>query len=268
MLVMGVDIGSASTKLVVLDGEKNREEKSVLARISVPLGTGTSGPEKALKALWNVHGLRYGHMARICATGYGRASFQGAQLQVSEISCHARGVCFLEPEAQTIVDIGGQDVKAIRLGPGGRVSRFVMNDKCAAGTGRFLEVMARVLELELSELAVLDGQAQNPVSISSTCTVFAESEVISHLAAGRQKEDIVAGIHRSAAAKAAALAFRAGVGASVVMTGGAALNAGVVRALEQELNQSIRVAEQPQTVGALGAALYAYDDWVKDKAKG
>lgn len=261
MYAMGVDVGSASSKAVILD-----ENRKVIAAAVVQSGTGTSGPARVMKQIFSDIGLGRDDISRLVATGYGRMRFEDSDRQLSEITCHARGVCYLIPEGRTIIDIGGQDAKAIRLGKSGEVKQFFMNDKCAAGTGRFLEVMARVLETDLESMAALDAGADHPVSISSTCTVFAESEVISQLSQGSSQKNIIAGVHNSVAAKACGLAYRCGVEDAVVMTGGVARNAGVVRAIGRELGREILVAPNPQTVGALGAALYALDDLIKEGA--
>ena len=174
MYTMGVDVGSASSKVVILeDGIRVVTEKVV------QLGTGSSGPQRVLEEALEASGLRMEDMARVVATGYGRFSFEGADRQVSEISCHAKGIYHLVPSARTIIDIGGQDAKAIKLDERGGVVQFFMNDKCAAGTGRFIDVMARVLEVTTGEMQDYDAKATEPAPISSTCTVFAESEVIS-----------------------------------------------------------------------------------------
>ena len=206
-------------------------------------------------------------MAKVVATGYGRFSFEQADRQVSEISCHAKGVYHLIPTARTIIDIGGQDAKAIKLDEKGGVSQFFMNDKCAAGTGRFIDVMARVLEVTITEMQDYDAKATEAAPISSTCTVFAESEVISQLSQGTSKENIIAGVHQSVAVKACGLAFRGGITPDVVMSGGVAQNAGVVRAISRELKQPVIVAPNSQVAGALGAALYAYEDALKAMKK-
>jgi predicted CoA-substrate-specific enzyme activase len=156
-----------------------------------------------------------------------------------------------------VIDIGGQDAKVIRLNETGGIENFVMNDKCAAGTGRFLEVMARILDCGIEELAALAEKATEEVNISSTCTVFAESEIISQLATGAKKENVARGAHKSVAKRVAGLASRIGVKPEITMTGGVALNKGVVEALEKELGAPITVIENPQSAGALGAALYA-----------
>lgn len=262
MYTMGVDVGSASSKVVILeDGIRVVTEKVV------QLGTGSSGLQRVLEEALEASGLRMEDMARVVATGYGRFSFEGADRQVSEISCHAKGIYHLVPSARTIIDIGGQDAKAIKLDERGGVVQFFMNDKCAAGTGRFIDVMARVLEVTTGEMQDYDAKATEPAPISSTCTVFAESEVISQLSQGTSKENIIAGVHASVAVKACGLAHRGGVTPDVVMSGGVAQNAGVVRAISKELKQQVIVAPHPQVAGALGAALYAYEDALKAMKK-
>lgn len=255
MYTMGVDVGSASSKVVILeDGSR------IVAAEVVQVGTGTSGPQRVLEAAYEKTGLKLEDMDKVVATGYGRFSFSEADKQISEISCHAKGIYHLVPTARTIIDIGGQDAKAIRLDNKGGVRQFFMNDKCAAGTGRFLDVMARVLEIKLEEMEDYDSRATEPASISSTCTVFAESEVISQLSKGVAKENIIAGVHQSVASKACGLVYRGGVEEDIVMGGGVAKNAGVVRAISKELKKSVIVAPNPQTTGALGAALFAYEE--------
>lgn len=262
MYTMGVDVGSASSKVVILeDGIRVVVEKVV------QLGTGSSGPQRVLEEALSESGLRIEDMAKIVATGYGRFSFEQADRQVSEISCHAKGIYHLVPSARTIIDIGGQDAKAIKLDERGGVSQFFMNDKCAAGTGRFIDVMARVLEVTISEMQDYDAKATEAAPISSTCTVFAESEVISQPSQGTAKENIIAGVHASVAVKACGLAHRGGVTPDVVMSGGVAQNAGVVRAISKELKQEVIVAPHPQVAGALGAALFAYEDALKTMKK-
>ena len=255
MYVLGLDVGSASSKVVILDGDKNIVSSSVFQ-----VGTGSSGPSRALDEALGKINLTLDDMKKIVATGYGRYAFEKADKQISEISCHAKGIFHLVPSARTIIDIGGQDAKAIRLDNNGMVSQFFMNDKCAAGTGRFLEVMSRVLEIDITQMAEYDSRATEVVNVSSTCTVFAESEVISHLSNNVPKENIIAGIHASVASKACGLAYRTGLEDDIVMGGGVAQNAGVVRAISRELRRPVIVAPNPQITGALGAALFAYDE--------
>ncbi|MDO4268852.1 MAG: acyl-CoA dehydratase activase, partial [Eubacteriales bacterium] len=182
---------------------------------------------------------------------------QGADYQVSELSCHALGVHHLCPEVHTVIDIGGQDAKALSINDKGKMTNFVMNDKCAAGTGRFLDVMANILQLEISDLEKEAAKSEHPASISSTCTVFAESEVISQLAQGAAIPDLVAGICQSVATRVSSLARRVGIREKVCMSGGVARNGGVRTAMEKELGVEIVYHEKAQLMGALGAALYA-----------
>ena len=258
MYTMGIDVGSSSSKAVIL-----RDGREVVAEAVVQAGTGSSGPGRVLEEISARSGLTIQDMDFILATGYGRSALPMADKQMSEITCHAKGVFFEEPAARTIIDIGGQDVKAIALTEQGTIRQFYMNDKCAAGTGRFLEVMSRVLEVGLDEMAAYHFRSQRPAPVSSTCTVFAESEVISLLSQGVVKEDIIAGVHFSVAAKACALAQRVGVRDAVVLTGGVGQNSGVADAIQKELGQRILVARDPQLTGALGAALLAYEEQMR-----
>jgi len=250
---LGIDIGSTASKCVMLaDG------KEIVAKSLIPVGAGTSGPQRAIDEVLKAAGKTREEMSYILATGYGRNSLEGfADHQMSELSCHAKGAAFLFPEVRTVIDIGGQDVKILRV-ENGAMTNFQMNDKCAAGTGRFLDVMARVLEVDVNDLGTLGAKSTKHVGISSTCTVFAESEVISQLAQDTNKCDIINGIHQSVAGRVAGLAHRVGVQDQVVMTGGVAQNAGIVKALEDQLGHKIHTSPLTQYVGALGAALFAY----------
>ena len=252
---LGIDIGSTASKCVILADGKEIISKSLIA-----VGAGTSGPQRAISQVLENAGMKEEDMAFTLATGYGRNSLEGiADYQMSELSCHAKGASFLFPDVHTVIDIGGQDVKGIAIDRDGTVLNFAMNDKCAAGTGRFLDVMARVLEVKVEELGALGAQSTKNLAISSTCTVFAESEVISQLAQGSDKRDIINGIHHSVASRVAGLAHRVGAKELVVMTGGVAQNTGVVKALEEELGRTIHTSPLTQYNGALGAALFAYD---------
>ena len=191
MYTLGIDIGSSSSKAVLLKDGKERVSQAV-----IQVGTGTSGPARVIEETFGGLDITIEDMDYIVATGYGRFSVEEADKQISEISCHAKGIYYLYPTAHTIIDIGGQDAKAIRLDGKGNIGQFVMNDKCAAGTGRFLDVMSRVLEIPLSELGDVHFKATQWAFVSSTCTVFAESEVISLLSQGVSKENIVAGLSR------------------------------------------------------------------------
>ena len=252
---LGIDVGSTASKCIMLkDGEE------IVAKSLIDVGAGTSGPQRAIDAVLENAGMKKEDVAFTLATGYGRNSLMNfADKQMSELSCHARGAYFLFPDVHTVIDIGGQDAKAIRLDNKGGIKQFFMNDKCAAGTGRFIEVMARVLETTLDEMATLDEQAEDTAPISSTCTVFAESEVISQLSKGTDRKSIARGVHMSVASRACGLAYRAGLEKDIVFTGGVAKNAGVVRAVSSVLKTDVIVAPNPQTTGALGAALFAYE---------
>jgi len=251
-LYMGIDIGSSSSKAIILD--KNRQ---IIASSVINTGTGTRGPEKVVEMVLSSAGLSPEDILYRVVTGYGRTMYDKADRQITEISCHARGVAHLVPKARTVIDIGGQDAKIIRLDSYGRVENFVMNDKCAAGTGRFIEVMVRILDCPIEKLAELASMATEEIAISSTCTVFAESEVISQLASGAKRENVAKGAHHSITMRVAGLGGRIGIRPIVVMTGGVALNSEIVHALAVEIGYSVIVAKNPQTIGALGAALYA-----------
>lgn len=262
VFTLGLDVGSAASKCLIL---KNGSE--TVSHAVASSGAGTSGPARALAAALTSAGLARSDIALVTATGYGRATVEGADFAVSELSCHALGAAANLGGVRTVIDIGGQDAKALSLDAEGRLRNFIMNDKCAAGTGRFLEVMARVLELEPDNLEALDARADGVIPISSTCTVFAESEVISQLSRGAGIPELVAGIHESVAVRAAALVKRLGVTEPVMMCGGVALNGGVVRALERELGVALCVPPLPQLNGAYGAALYAFQK-LNNKQKG
>ena len=253
LYTLGIDVGSTASKCVILKNGSDIAAKSLIG-----VGAGTSGPGRAIEAVLQNAGLRKDQLAFTLATGYGRNSLAGiADKQMSELSCHARGAEFCFPGVRTVIDIGGQDVKVLHLENGTMVN-FQMNDKCAAGTGRFLDVMARVLEVRVQELAMLGSLSTRRVEISSTRTVFAESEVISQLSMGTDKKDIIAGIHRSVSHRVTGLVHRVGLQAPVAMTGGVAQNPGVVRALQAELGCEILTSPLTQYNGALGAALFAY----------
>lgn len=254
MFTMGIDIGSTSSKAVILeDGTR------VAARKVIEAGIGSEGPKRVFADALNEAGITREEITRVMATGYGRMTFLGADDQASELSCHGKGIHYLIPEARVVIDIGGQDAKVMQINERGALLNFVMNDKCAAGTGRFLDVMAGILSVQTSELAELAAKAEEPLSISSVCTVFAESEVISHLAAGATRSDVAAGIHQSVAKRVAGLGNRIGFRGPIAMSGGVALNAGVVRALEHELGKQIVTHPDAQLAGAYGAAILAFE---------
>jgi (R)-2-hydroxyacyl-CoA dehydratese activating ATPase len=254
MITLGIDIGSITTKAaIVKDGKL----------LGGCVGFTGYNIDKAWhhvtdELLTNL-GMKMDDMEKIVSTGYGRSGVDVAHKSITEITCHGAGVHFCAPHIRSIIDIGGQDSKAISLDDNGKVKDFVMNDKCAAGTGRFLEVMARALQIDLEEFGEISLQADAPGRISSLCTVFAESEVISHISKGEKRENIVAGIHESIATRIAAMAARVGVRAPLMMTGGVAKNIGVVKALEKKIGLTIEVSEHAQVMGAIGAAILAKD---------
>jgi (R)-2-hydroxyacyl-CoA dehydratese activating ATPase len=252
MPVAGVDIGSLTAKAVIMD------QGVIIGRSLVLTGYNSriSG-RNALDLALAEAGLEESGLDLMVATGYGRLAADFAGDKVTEITCHARGAHSASPEARTVIDLGGQDSKAIAIDERGKVLDFVMNDKCSAGTGRFLEVMARALEIELDDLGRLSLESQSPASISSVCTVFAESEVVSRVAEGVSKVDIVAGIHQAIASRIYAMAVRIPIAERIIMTGGVARNQGVVKALEKRFKTEIIVPPMPQHMGALGAALIA-----------
>ncbi len=253
--VMGIDSGSTSTNAVILDGNRKIVASAVIR-------TGAKSGESAQRILEEIlqkANLQREDLTKIVSTGYGRVSIPFADENVTEISCHGKGAHYLNPEIRTILDIGGQDSKAIHLNEKGDVTDFVMNDKCAAGTGRFLEMMARTLEVDISELGPLSLKSTENIEISSMCSVFAESEVISLIAQNKETSDIAHGIHMAIAAKAISLMRRVGLEPRFMMTGGVAKNPGVVKVLEEQLKAPLFISEEPEIVGALGAALYGLE---------
>lgn len=262
MYTLGIDIGSASSKAVILE-----DGKTLVAEAVVPAGTGTSGQGRVITEIFEKSGLSWSDITFTLATGYGRFSVPEANKQVSEITCHGKGIAFLCPTARTVIDIGGQDAKSISLDERGNIVKFFMNDKCAAGTGRFLEGMSRVLEVGLDRMEECHFQSKTPASVSSTCAVFAESEVISLLSRGIERNDIIAGVHQAVATRASSLVHRAGVVDDVVMCGGVARNGGVVDAIKKNLGRDVTVAPHAQVTGALGAALLAYEEAKKKEVQ-
>lgn len=255
MLFCGLDIGAATTKAVLLNDGTMVSYSVVPTGQSVGLAT-----DRVLNEATRKLGPGVADLARVFTTGYGRHSVPFAHRAVSEIICHAKGANFLLPSTRTVIDIGGQDSKVIALDEVGNVTNFVMNDKCAAGTGRFIEVMANVLELPLEEMGALSLRSGKPCMISSTCTVFAESEVVSLRAKGESREDLIAGIHKGIASRTITMGRSVGFNKDVAFTGGVAKNVGVKRYLELAIGSPIVVPEEPQIIGALGAALLARED--------
>ncbi|MBQ9062219.1 MAG: 2-hydroxyacyl-CoA dehydratase [Eubacterium sp.] len=253
--VAGIDSGSTSTDVVIMNRDREIVSWSILRT-----GAGAaSGAERALaKAIENA-GCSRDEIASVIATGYGRTAIGLGDDAVTEITCHAKGAHYLRPETRTIIDIGGQDSKVIRIDADGNVTNFTMNDKCAAGTGRFLEMMARTLELSMEEMEQLGSEWKQDITISNMCTVFAESEVVSLIALNTPAPDIIHGLNKAVAKKTAALARRLGGEAGYMMTGGVAKNAGLVAELEKSLGVRIFVSEHAQLCGAIGAALIALE---------
>ena len=252
MLTVGIDVGSISAKAAVVKDGRLMGAKVILTGYN-----SKNAGEKVFGDLLVELGISRDAVDTVVATGYGRNSVDVADRAVTEITCHAAGAHFQDPAILTVIDIGGQDSKVIALDGAGRVRDFAMNDKCAAGTGRFLEVMARALEVDLDAFGPMSLEAERPAAISSLCTVFAESEVISLIAKGEGRNNIIAGIHESIGARVVAMANRVGLREPVMMTGGVARNIGVVRALENKSGKTILVSEFAQVNGAIGAALIA-----------
>jgi predicted CoA-substrate-specific enzyme activase len=244
----GVDIGSTMTKVAIMGNE-------LVASV-----IGPTGPEhrrlayKVMEETLVRARLAFEDLSYVIATGYGRINVPFADKQVTEITCHAKGLYSLLPTARTVVDIGGQDSKGIKL-KNGKVVSFVMNDKCAAGTGRFLEVIADALGVPLARLGEISLSAERTATISNTCTVFAEQEVVSQLAAGEPVENLIAGIHEAIATRIYAMVSKLKIEPDVAITGGGAKNIGLLRALETRFGCPVLVPPEPLLTGAIGAAL-------------
>lgn len=255
MYVMGIDSGSTSTNAVIMDQDRRIKAFAVVR-------TGAKSGESARKVLEQVLAqadLKREDISRIVSTGYGRVSIEFADENVTEISCHGKGAHYFNPKVRTILDIGGQDSKAIHLNEKGEVTDFVMNDKCAAGTGRFLEMIARSLEMDIDQLGPEALKSTEEIEITSMCSVFAESEVISLIAQNKEKKDIANGVCRSIANKSYSLMKRVGLEPEFMMTGGVAKNPGVVRAVEEKIGSRLYICPEPEIVGAAGAAIYALE---------
>ncbi|NTV52904.1 MAG: 2-hydroxyglutaryl-CoA dehydratase [Candidatus Firestonebacteria bacterium] len=255
MLTAGIDIGSVATKALLL------QDREILATAVVPTGSRPKlSAATALAQAMHACGLQTGAVQRTVSTGYGRRVVEFGDQTITEISACALGTVFWgspRGRIRTIIDLGGQDIKVISLGTNDEVADFVMNDKCAAGTGRFLEVMARALEVPLEDLGPLAAKSEKVITVNATCTVFAESEVISLLAQEAAKEDIIAGIHRAIAERILAMTHKTGLLEIVAFNGGGAKNTGLCAALEAKLGLELAIPENPQLVNALGSALAA-----------
>jgi predicted CoA-substrate-specific enzyme activase len=262
---LGVDVGSLSCDAVLIT-----DEERIVAWSVVPTGArNREAIARARDEVLRAAGVSAQDLAATIATGYGRNRVEGRLASVTEITCHARGIRTRLPGTEVVIDMGGQDSKAVRLDADGRVAGFSMNDKCAAGTGRFLEAMARALDVDIDELGDMDEGATENLTLSSMCTVFAESEVVSLVAEGAEVREIVHGLNRAIAARVRTLVRRVAPdlsGLKVAMSGGVARNPGVVRALSAELGCEIAVAPEPDTIGAYGAALIARERALKKHA--
>lgn len=252
MRTAGIDIGSISVKAAIL------EDGRILGTRVGFTGYNASGAgRKIYEDLLGELGMDASSVQKIISTGYGRNSVEFADKSMTEIICHGKGAHFQNPAVRTVIDVGGQDSKALVMDENGKVTDFVMNDKCAAGTGRFLEVMARALEVDLDRFGPLSLSSQTPSRISSICTVFAESEIISLISKGEARENIIAGIHESVASRVYAMAQRLSLKEPFMMTGGVAKNTGLVHVLEKRFGAPIEVTEHAQVNGAIGAAVLA-----------
>lgn len=255
--VAGIDSGSTSTDVVILD-----QDGKIKSTMIIPTGGGAMlSAEKSLEKAVEKAGISKDDIVRIVTTGYGRAYINSGDDSITEITCHAKGAHYLNPNVRTVIDIGGQDIKAISIDENGAVKNFLMNDKCAAGTGRFLEMMARTLGLSLEEMSTMGLEWKENIVISSMCTVFAESEVVSLVAQNKAVSDIIHGLNMSVASKVGALAARLGQDnpGEYMMTGGVAKNKGITNALEEKLGAKLYICDEAQLCGALGAALFAYE---------
>ncbi len=264
MIAAGVDVGSTATKAVLID-----DNLRIQARSMIKTGANVvRSAERVFREAVEAAGLEEHDVTPVIGTGYGRYKVTFGHAQVTEISCHARGATFLFPRTRVVLDIGGQDTKAIRVSPQGEVEDFCMNDKCAAGTGRFLEAAAATMSLPLDEIGPLSLQFKKWLKITNVCTVFVESEILAHLALGRAPEDILRGVHLAIATRSIALMRRVGIDPEITFTGGVSRNVGMVRALEERLQQPLNVCPDSQFIGAIGAALFAMDRGLAGVGKG
>ncbi len=256
----GIDVGSTQTKGVLLD-----RSRSIVARALINTGAYiTRAGQRALDAVLEAGGVEREKVGYIVGTGYGRYKIEAGDAQVTEISCHARGAGMIFPSTRTVIDMGGQDTKAIKVGPEGAVLDFCMNDKCAAGTGRFLVGAAEILGLSLEEIGPIALQGKKPIRLTSVCTVFVESDILGYVAQKRSVEDILAGVHEAIAARTMSLVRRVGLEPDATFTGGVARNVGMVKALERKLGMKLNVSPDAHFMGAIGAALFALDHVLAD----
>ncbi len=252
----GVDVGSTQTKAVILD-----EDANIVGRALTDTGANViEAAENAYRMALAESGISEDEVGYVIGTGYGRYRVTFGDAQVTEISCHGRGAVHLFPDTRTVVDMGGQDTKAISVTPDGEISDFCMNDKCAAGTGRFLGAAAAALDIPLDDLGPVSLAGTRPIKISTTCTVFAESEVLAWIGKGKKIEDILWGVHQSIATRSVGLMRRVGIEDEITFTGGVSRNVGMVRALEERLGRKLNISDDCHYMGAVGAAMFALDN--------
>lgn len=251
VFVAGIDVGGKSTKVIILDdARKVRGQAVVKTRPDFP-----ALAREALDIALKQAGLQASDLSYIATTGFGRYNVPFRDNQITEITCVARGAAFLFPKTHSVLDIGAQSTRAVRVAEDGKVRDFRTNDKCAAGAGGFVERAAKYLEVSIDDVGELSVQADKPQTISSVCAVLAESEIINHVSAGESVQNILRGVHNSLASRAMALMKRAGLEDEITFAGGVARQKGMVQALEQALKRKVNVAKEPEMIGALGAAL-------------
>ncbi|MBI4572637.1 MAG: 2-hydroxyglutaryl-CoA dehydratase [candidate division NC10 bacterium] len=251
----GVDVGSTQTKAIILN-----DRREIVSRALIGTGANVSKAAESafLKALEDA-GLPREAVGYVVGTGYGRYKVTFGDAQITEITCHAKGAHFLFPATRTVIDMGGQDTKAIKIGPVGEVLDFCMNDKCAAGTGRFMQAAAECMGLSLDEIGRISLQGRTPVRLTSVCTVFVESDILSYVAQRKRTEDILAGVHKAIATRTISLVRRVGIQDEITFTGGVARNVGMVDALQNTLGRKLNVSPDAHFNGALGAAYFALE---------
>ncbi len=260
----GIDVGSTQTKAVLID-----ESRAIVARALINTGAYVKlAGQRVLDEMLETSKVPRDQIGFVVGTGYGRYKIEAGDAQVTEISCHARGAQMLFPGTRTVIDMGGQDTKAIKVGPEGDVVDFCMNDKCAAGTGRFLSGAADVLGLTLDDIGPISLKGGKPVRLTSVCTVFVESDILGYLTQKRTVEDILAGVHQAIAARTIGLVRRVGMDEEITFTGGVARNIGMVKALEQKLGITLNTSAESQYIGAFGAALFAQDHILAERPAG
>jgi predicted CoA-substrate-specific enzyme activase len=251
----GVDVGSTQTKAVIIN-----EQQQIVSRSLIDTGANVVlAAQNSFNNALEQESIREEEVEYVIGTGYGRYRVTFGNTQVTEISCHGRGAVHMFPDTRTVVDMGGQDTKAIKVNPNGEIVDFCMNDKCAAGTGRFLGAAAAALDIPLNDLGSTALRFQKAVRISTTCTVFAESDVLSWLGKGKKIEDILWGVHQSIASRSVGLLRRVGIEEQVTFTGGVTRNVAMIKAIEEKLETTLNVSEDSHYMGALGAALFALD---------